>query len=367
MDCCHVGGMIVTSVIENQGKAPDAILWMPKGEHIISASKNGKPYRGKVTVTAAAVQKLQADLESKLSRNVKPVVYYDHKRGPVAFQPSRFEWDEEKGIVLCGSWTSGGKKSVEGGDYAYFSPAFLLSKTGEVAGLPRDIEVGSLVNDPAFEEIERIAAAFHDWTDEELARFADIDDFQENDNNESLKAENQPASTSNKNMDIKQLQDIGILTADEVKAANAETIALDKLKKMRSDSEAKSEELEATKKKLTDKEGELTKCQKELDGYKDEIKAARDNTEAQAKAKVEEAVKAGKIGPKDESAQAFWQKALEDDFVTASKQIDAMGANPALSTEKVAGGKTVTEKKEDEEESGFDRLTAAFNEELKND
>ena len=191
--------------------------------------------------------------------------------------------------------------------------------------------------------------------------------FQENDNNESLKAENQPASTSNKNMDIKQLQDIGILTADEVKAANAETIALDKLKKMKSDSEAKSEELEATKKKLTDKEGELTKCQKELDGYKDEIKAARDNTEAQAKAKVEEAVKAGKIGPKDESAQAFWQKALEDDFVTASKQIDAMGANPALSTEKVAGGKTVTEKKEDEEESGFDRLTAAFNEELKND
>lgn len=354
--------MIVTSVIENGGKAPDAILWMPKGEHVISASKNGKPYRGKVAVTAAAVPKLQADLEAKLARNVKPVIYYDHKRGPVAYQPVRFEWDDDKGIVLCGSWTRGGKLAVEGGDYGYFSPAFLLSKTGEVAGLPKDIEVGSLVNDPAFEEIERIAAAFHDWTDEELARFADMDEFQESDNNESLKAENNPAPNPHHDMDIKQLEDIGILTADEVKASNAETVALDKLKKMKTDSDAKDEELEATRKKLTEKEGELTKCRKELDGCKDEIKAARENTETQAKAKVEEAVKAGKIGPKDESAQVFWKKALEDDFVTASKQIDSMGVNPALSTEKVAGGKTESDK--DEEGSGYDRLTAAFAEEL---
>lgn len=351
--------MIVTSVIENGGKAPDAILWMPKGEHTISASKNGKPYRGKVTVTAAAVPKLQADLEAKLARNVKPVIYYDHKRGPVAYQPARFEWDEDKGIVLHGSWTRGGKNAVEGGDYGYFSPAFLLSKTGEVAGLPKDIEVGSLVNDPAFEDIGRIAAAFEEWTDEELARFADMDESLEKDNNEILTAE----KNKHQDMDIKQLQEIGILTADEVKAANAETLALDKLKKMKSDSDAKSDELEAAKKKLTDKEAELTKCQKELDGYKDEIKAARDNTESQAQAKVDEAVKAGKIGPKDESAQAFWKKALVEDFVTASKQIDAMGGNPALDKERVAGGKTEPAKKDDEP-TGCARMAAAFQEEL---
>lgn len=34
---------IVTTVLGNDGKAPNAILWMPEGEHFIQASVNGKP------------------------------------------------------------------------------------------------------------------------------------------------------------------------------------------------------------------------------------------------------------------------------------------------------------------------------------
>ena len=153
---------LITTVAGNHGKAPMAILWAPKGEHTIKCSLNGQPGTCVVRVTSDCVPRLNADLEAKLSSNVKPVGLYDHEMGPASYKPGRFVWNEEKGVVLeLEGWTEKGRTDVEGGNYGYHSPRFRRDKgTGEILGLlPESIEVGSLVNDPAFDDIERIAAS----------------------------------------------------------------------------------------------------------------------------------------------------------------------------------------------------------------
>ena len=147
---------LITTVAGNHGKAPMAILWAPKGEHTIKCSLNGQPGTCVVRVTSDCVPRLNADLEAKLSSNVKPVGLYDHEMGPASYKPGRFVWNEEKGVVLeLEGWTEKGRTDVEGGNYGYHSPRFRRDKgTGEILGLlPESIEVGSLVNDPAFDAV----------------------------------------------------------------------------------------------------------------------------------------------------------------------------------------------------------------------
>ena len=181
------GGMseISTRLSEAGGHAPGGLLYMPMGEHVISATFNGKPATRRVVVTEAAVGRLQADLDAvwqavAAGRRARPVVYFNHTSGPAAMVPRRFSWDPEKGVVLEGEWTAAGREAVEGGDYAYFSPCFRRDRaTGEVLGLMPGVEVGSLVNDPAFEENECIAAARAGDAEElvEAANFAGCNQY----------------------------------------------------------------------------------------------------------------------------------------------------------------------------------------------
>ena len=160
------GGMseVSTKVSEAGGHAPGGLLYMPAGEHVISATFNGKAATKRVLVDEAACGRLQADLERvweavEAGMRARPVVYFNHTAGPAAMVPRRFSWVPGKGIVLEGEWTAAGKEAVEGGSYAYFSPCFRRDReSGRVMGLTSGVEVGSLVNDPAFERNECIAA-----------------------------------------------------------------------------------------------------------------------------------------------------------------------------------------------------------------
>lgn len=175
------GGMseISTKVSEAGGHAPGGLLYMPAGEHVISATFNGKAATKRVIVDEAACERLQADLERvweavTAGMRARPVVYFNHTAGPAAMVPRRFSWVSGKGIVLEGEWTAAGKEAVEGGTYAYFSPCFRRDReSGRVMGLTAGVEVGSLVNDPAFERNECIAAGKVVPEDEEVfcARF----------------------------------------------------------------------------------------------------------------------------------------------------------------------------------------------------
>lgn len=161
----YVGMAISTRISENDGHAPQGLLYMPAGEHVISATFNGQAATRRVLVNAAAAERLQADLaavwqEVEAGKRARPCVYFNHESGPAAMVPRRFSWVPGKGVVLEGEWTAAGRAAVEGGDFAYFSPCFRRDReSGEVMGLTQGVEVGSLVNDPAFEENECIAAA----------------------------------------------------------------------------------------------------------------------------------------------------------------------------------------------------------------
>lgn len=170
------GCMVTTKVSEAGGRAPGGLLYMPAGEHVISATFNGAAATRRVVVTAEAAERLQRDLEQvwqevQAGRRARPCVYFNHTSGPAAMVPRRFSWVPGKGVVLEGEWTAAGREAVEGGDYAYFSPCFRRDReTGEVRGLTAGVEVGSLVNDPAFDRIECIAAGRADADDEEVSR-----------------------------------------------------------------------------------------------------------------------------------------------------------------------------------------------------
>lgn len=157
--------MLNTSVRTNDGAAPEAILYMPEGTHTIHCRVNGQRGTREVRVTAAAAKALQADLEKRQAAAAahdaaRMCGYFDHTRGPAAYIPKRFSYEEGKGVILEVEWTAAGRAAVEGSDYTYHSPLFLLADDGTVAGLdPRTVECGSMVNDPAFESIEPIAAA----------------------------------------------------------------------------------------------------------------------------------------------------------------------------------------------------------------
>lgn len=158
--------MELSTKLSGKGRrAPEAIPYMPAGVHYIRASVNGKAARRMVMVDQEACCRLQADLErlqaeACAGRRARPVVYFDHQQGAAAGHPKRFVWDDEKGILLeMEDWTSAGRRAVEGGDYSYVSPAFRMGKgSHRVLGLVGGVEVASLVNDPAFEEIDSIAA-----------------------------------------------------------------------------------------------------------------------------------------------------------------------------------------------------------------
>lgn len=157
--------MLSINLTENDGKAPEAVPYMPPGEHTIAATRDGEPQRLTVIVDADACARLQADLEQQQAafengEKARPVLMFDHnKSGNAAATPIAFEWDAERGILLRVEWTQAGREAIEGGNYGYISPAFRADDNGIILGLTGGVEVGSLVNDPAFEKNACILAS----------------------------------------------------------------------------------------------------------------------------------------------------------------------------------------------------------------
>ncbi len=164
---CRLYNKSMTSIklSENGGKAPEAVPYMPAGLNEICCTVNGRAGKRTVMVDAAACERLEADLQEQIKAHqaggrARPVILFDHKAGAAAAVPTGFEWDEKRGILLRVEWTQAGRAAVEGGNYAYISPAFKLAPQSEsITGLQDGVEVGSLVNDPAFTRNECIAAA----------------------------------------------------------------------------------------------------------------------------------------------------------------------------------------------------------------
>lgn len=144
--------------------APGELVYIPVGSSKINASVSGKP--GSVTVNVppekgeSIAATLQAALTDRLSSTVRPRLAFDHaKTGPASGHPESFSFDPARGIILTANWSNSGRAAIEGGDYGYFSPTFLIDENGVPSGLPDKGEIGSLVDEPAFRTIGLIAAS----------------------------------------------------------------------------------------------------------------------------------------------------------------------------------------------------------------
>ena len=299
------------------GDAPACIVYMPEGEHFINASIGG---RQKVIVDRSCLEALQRDLALKLTQNVRPVCYFDHKTGPASFIPASFDYMDGVGVILKGEWTESGRKSVLGRDYSYFSPAFRLNTaTCRPIGLePDDIEVGSLVNDPAFENIARIAAG-----KARLENFTVLEpDMPLNGGGEDTGAVHDQTNNTHTTM-YELLVKCGVLTKEEAASDKAGKIAEDKINDLKKKSEGVEKsgtELEAARKEAEDAKKEAASCKAakaRLDETEAKLKAAeaelaevKASKAALIDAEIEAAIKAGKIAPEDEDAKEALKTAL---------------------------------------------------------
>lgn len=351
------------------GDSPARIVYMPEGVHYINALVGG---RQKVIVDRSCLEPLQRDLALKLSKNVRPVCLFDHKMGPASFIPSAFDYLDGVGPILEGEWTLSGKNAKDGRDYSYFSPAFRLDLvTCKPCGLePDDIEVGSLVNEPAFESIARIAAS-----KAKLENFTVLGpDAPLNSDGEDTAAVHNQTNNTNTIM-YELLVKCGVLTKEEASSDKAGKIAEDKindLKKKSEGGEKSKTELETAKKEVEDAKKEAASCKAakaKLDDTEAKLKAAeaelaevKASKAALIDAEIEAAIKAGKIAPEDDDAKEALKTALTANIKAGKALIESMQPNPAFATVVANKGKGGND---GDKLTGRDRLAHAIEEEWK--
>ena len=281
--------MISIKLSENGGAAPEAVPYMPAGINHICCTVNGKAGKRSVLADKEACDRLQADLQEMLSASqagekARPVILFDHKSGPAAAEPVGFEWDDKRGILLRVKWTQAGREAVEGSNYGYISPTFRLEKgSPRINGLQTDtVEVGSLVNDPAFERNECIAAGKTEM-DEESISAAYLPPFQ-NVEKEQKKLDNNSAANGGGLTQQPQKDDmesIKKMLGLEPGATTADiAAAIEALKKVGDDSKKRIEEVEA-----------------ECTQHKEQIKKHK---ESAADGFIDRLKRDGKVAPKDE-------------------------------------------------------------------
>jgi phage I-like protein len=318
------------------------IVWMPQGTHTITAELNGSPATLVIDVTPDIVPQLEDDLQSKLQDNVSPVVYYDHTRGACAFHPLHITWQEGVGIVLLGDWTDSGRKAVQGGDYAYFSPTFAVDPdTGKITGLTDDIEVGSLVNDPAFRQIPRLACSKAQAPEDaphnpcnvccvsaHLHTIDNLDNPLHNTRIHAMSKTNTPDEDKDK-VQVPTPDQDPTPQQDATPTPNEDTPKTDDAQASEVATEdATSETVADTTDKADDDKQSLLNIIEALKAQVAQLTAKVQEYESQldtdADTYVAEAVKAGKIAPKDEPMQAMVKASYKQDPATCKRMIDAM-------------------------------------------
>lgn len=141
----------------SDGEPPEWIMYMPGGMHTIHASRGDEPVVATVMVDRDTAAVMQQSLASWLAAGRRPYIDLDHDHGGAAGWVQAFEWrDDPPGVWVRVEWSSRGREAILGKVYRYFSPSFYASdeEPARVIGAPLDM--GGLVNDPAFERIQPI-------------------------------------------------------------------------------------------------------------------------------------------------------------------------------------------------------------------
>jgi hypothetical protein len=306
------------------GALEGSIVYLPEGKHRINATVGGKAKTVEVEVDSRIAASFSEDLTKRLERNIRPFAGFDHQNGPASFIPKEFRYEEGVGLLLDVEWTEAGRKAIEGRDYSYFSPTFLISKDGIPTGLASRGEIGSLVNDPAFEEIPRIAAAY------------------------------------NPNIMIEQLIELGLVDESQ-DPESAMEIAKQQLANLRESAAAAASQEDAQAAAASASEN-YAKLEAELASVMEENKKLKENMAEKAMASaelaIEEAVKAGRIAPQDDATKSFWRSSIIAN-PEALNALNAIPVNPVLTGQTVLAGRSESAPQEIEL-TGLARVEAAF-------
>lgn len=299
------------------------IEFAPEGIHQINPGvAGGGSVTIEVAVNSGLAEKLNADLQQRIKtaeegNASRPFIDFDHKGGRAAGIPTRFYWED--GIRLELEWTKAGQDAIEGREYSYFSPELMFNReTKEIRGLPQLGSIGSLVNTPAFQKIERLAAA----SSHKPKPTPDMDPELEKVKAQLAAAEAQLVNSQKDNTRLQAELDSTTAERDEVKG--------------------KFEKLEADHKDLTDSS--------------DKLQAAADEAR---KAKIEAAVEAK--GIKEENREDIVKACLASDDdgekILAAFEAPKPKGHPPLDKSKKQEKKV--------EPTGFAKLTASISENLK--
>lgn len=244
------------------GRMRSVIMWMPAGRHRIRATRAGAgPVEADIEVTPETARAMQAALLREKATGHRPLIDFDHQHGAAAGWPTRYWWEDGKGVMVNVEWSDAGAAAIRGRSYRAFSPEFYPDNNGRVTGAPKFH--GSLVNDPAFKAIEPLWAA-------------DADSFQSN----AAAAANH--ATKENQMDPKDEKNgsgneaAGVQAKDAVQAAEQKATALQA--------------------KLAAAEEQLASLRKD-----------------KAAAAVKAAVERGALPPLDTAIQAKWAGLIEQD------------------------------------------------------
>lgn len=141
------------------------IQWMPPGISEITPHVNGKAKTIKVTADEAGARKVDQDLREMLAKaetglDVRPYIDFNHDDREAAGWPLSARWagadPKTGGIRVKLELSEAGFQAVKGKQFQAFSPELLISKDGKIAGV--GLNMGGLVNRPAFKSIERLYA-----------------------------------------------------------------------------------------------------------------------------------------------------------------------------------------------------------------
>jgi hypothetical protein len=300
----------------------NCIVYLPEGKHRITATVGGKPKTVDVEIDSRIGASFAEDLTKRLEQNIRPFAGFDHESGPASFIPREFRYEEGVGLLLDVEWTEAGRRAIEGKDYSYFSPTFLISPNGIPTGLATRGEIGSLVNDPAFEQIPRIAAAYNP-----------------NDMNEEL---------------LKLLVELGLVedSQDPETAIDAAKANITNLR------EGNNPPVE----KPLECGNDYAKLEAEMAAVMDENKKLKEGMAEKAAAAadvaVNDAVKAGRIAPQDDATKTFWRESIIAN-PEALNALNAIPVNPVLTGQTVLAGRSESAPQEIEL-TGIARVEAAF-------
>lgn len=283
----------------SSNQLPSDIQWMPPGEHEVAGTKGDEPASVRVTVspsTAEVMTALLRDLTAKAAAGEgdRPYIDFNHEDRAASAHILEFHWGGDDplagGVRARVEWTEPGRQALLGRAYRRFSPSFYVNANGEVTGAP--LNMGGLVNRAAFRTIQPI------WSREQA---------------EPVPLRPFPSSTPN-NMDS---NDPLKTTQAALAAAQADNLALkSRLGAIEADPafRAKDAEISALKTKIAGLEGQ--------------VKAHRSE---RARARVQDAILAGRLAPQASEVHAKWAALIEADEKNADL-LDAMPVNAALAT-----------------------------------